>query len=442
MEKVLSPTSRSSTLVPMLIIGILFFIFGFVTWLNGALIPFLQIVCELNEFQALLVTFAFYIAYTVMALPMSFLLNILGYKKGMLAGLLIMAVGALLFIPAAQSAWYPLFLLALFTLGSGLTILQTATNPYLVCIGPHESAAMRISIMGLVNKAAGIIVPVVFAAMVLSDIDQFSAEALAVLSDVERQIQLAELSARLVVPYVYMTIVLLLLAVFIWFAPLPELPQEEGKEASSKGYVKAALAYPQLVLGVVALFCYVGVEVIAGDTIGLYGSQLGVAHFAILTSYTMSFMVIGYILGVLLIPRYLSQTLALQLSAIFGLLFSLGVMFASTESQQLSLIAFGWMGIPTVPDSVFFVALLGLANALVWPAVWPLALAGLGKLTATGSAMLIMGIAGGAILPLGYGYLAETSGNSQSAYWILLPCYLFILFYAFKGHKLSSWSSK
>lgn len=442
MEKVLSTTSRTSTLVPMLIIGILFFIFGFVTWLNGALIPFLQIVCELNEFQALLVTFAFYIAYTVMALPMSFLLNILGYKKGMLAGLLIMAVGALLFIPAAQSAWYPLFLLALFTLGSGLTILQTATNPYLVCIGPHESAAMRISIMGLVNKAAGIIVPVVFAAMVLSDIDQFSAEALALLSDVERQIQLAELSARLVVPYVYMTLVLLLLAVFIWFAPLPELPQEENKEASSKGYVKAVLAYPQLVLGVVALFCYVGVEVIAGDTIGLYGSQLGVAHFGILTSYTMSFMVVGYILGVLLIPRYLSQTLALQLSAIFGLLFSVGVMFASTESQQLSEIVFGWMGIPTVPDSVFFVALLGLANALVWPAVWPLALAGLGKLTATGSAMLIMGIAGGAILPLGYGYLAETSGNSQSAYWILLPCYLFILFYAFKGHKLSSWSSK
>ncbi|GHG62803.1 glucose/galactose MFS transporter [Alishewanella longhuensis] len=442
MEKTLTSQSRQSTLSPMLIIGTLFFVFGFVTWLNGALIPFLQIVCELNEFQALLVTFAFYIAYTVMALPMSFLLNVLGYKKGMLAGLLIMAVGALLFIPAAQSAWYPLFLLALFTLGTGLTILQTATNPYIVCIGPHESAAMRISIMGLVNKAAGIIVPVVFAALVLSDIEQFSADALALLTAAERQVQLAELSARLVLPYVYMTGALLLLAVFIWFAPLPELPQEEGVDAKGKGYIKAAFAYPQLVLGVVALFCYVGVEVIAGDTIGLYGSQLGVAHFGILTSYTMSFMVLGYILGVLLIPRYLSQSLALKLSAIFGLLFSFGVLFSSTNSQQLSLWVFGWMGIPVVPDTVFFVALLGLANALVWPAVWPLALAGLGKLTATGSAMLIMGIAGGALLPLTYGYLAETSGNSQGAYWILLPCYLFILFYAFKGHKLTAWSRK
>jgi len=439
MNKVLTPPGQSSTVVPMIIIGILFFIFGFVTWLNGALIPFLQIVCELNEFQALLVTFAFYIAYTVMALPMSFLLNVIGYKKGMLAGLLIMAVGALLFIPAAQSAWYPLFLLALFTLGTGLTILQTATNPYIVCIGPHESAAMRISIMGLVNKSAGIIVPMVFAVLVLSDIEQFSAEALALLSDAERQLQLAELSARLVLPYIYMTLALLVLAVFIWFAPLPELPQQKGAEEGSKGYVKAALAYPQLILGVVALFCYVGVEVIAGDTIGLYGSQLGVPHFGVLTSYTMSFMVLGYILGVLLIPRYLSQSRALQISACAGILFSVGVLLGATDSTLLSSILFGWLGIPLVPDTVLFVALLGLANALVWPAIWPLALAGLGKLTATGSAMLIMGIAGGAVLPLTYGYLAERSGNSQLAYWLLLPCYLFILFYAFKGHKLRSW---
>ncbi|MCL5254714.1 MAG: sugar MFS transporter [Gammaproteobacteria bacterium] len=439
MNKVLTPPGQSSTVGPMIIIGILFFIFGFVTWLNGALIPFLQIVCELNEFQALLVTFAFYIAYTVMALPMSFLLNVIGYKKGMLAGLLIMAVGALLFIPAAQSAWYPLFLLALRQQGTGLTILQTATNPYIVCIGPHESAAMRISIMGLVNKSAGIIVPMVFAVLVLSDIEQFSAEALALLSDAERQLQLAELSARLVLPYIYMTLALLVLAVFIWFAPLPELPQQKGAEEGSKGYVKAALAYPQLILGVVALFCYVGVEVIAGDTIGLYGSQLGVPHFGVLTSYTMSFMVLGYILGVLLIPRYLSQSRALQISACAGILFSVGVLLGATDSTLLSSILFGWLGIPLVPDTVLFVALLGLANALVWPAIWPLALAGLGKLTATGSAMLIMGIAGGAVLPLTYGYLAERSGNSQLAYWLLLPCYLFILFYAFKGHKLRSW---
>lgn len=439
MDNVLKKTGPTAVLVPMIIIGILFFIFGFVTWLNGALIPFLQIVCELNEFQALFVTFAFYIAYTVMAIPMSFLLDFLGYKKGMLAGLLIMAVGAILFIPAAQSAWYPLFLLALFTLGTGLTILQTASNPYIVCIGPRESAAMRISFMGIVNKAAGIVVPMVFFTLVLSDIEQFSADALALLPTEDKLLQLNELSNRLVMPYIYMTGALLLLAVFIWFSPLPELDLEQADDAGGRNAVVAALRHPQLVLGVLALFCYVGVEVIAGDTIGLFGKQLGVANFGVLTSYTMSFMVLGYILGIILIPRWLSQEKALLISALTGILFSIGVLFASAESTALADILFGWSGIPVVPDTVLFVALLGLANALVWPSVWPLALSGLGKLTAIGSAMLVMGIAGGAILPLTYGYLAEYSGNSQLAYWLLLPCYIFILFYALKGHKIRHW---
>ncbi|MDP4945737.1 MAG: sugar MFS transporter [Alishewanella sp.] len=442
MDKSLRTPSTVSTLGPMLIIGILFFVFGFVTWLNGALIPFLQIVCQLNEFQAFFVTTAFYIAYTVMALPMSFLLNLLGYKKSMLAGLLIMAVGALLFIPAAQSAWYPLFLFALFTLGTGLTILQTATNPYIVCIGPHESAALRISIMGIVNKAAGIIVPFVFASIVLSNIDQFSAEALAKLSEVEQQVQLSTLSERLVLPYLYMTGALLLLAFFIGFAPLPELPASETATQRDSNHLRAVFAKPQLVFGVLALFCYVGVEVIAGDTIALYGKHLAVGHFGVLTSYTMSFMVLGYVLGVVLIPRWLSQARALQISALSGIGFSLGVIFASTDSQWLSSVLIGWLGFATVPDSVMFLALLGLANALVWPAVWPLALEGLGKLTATGSALLIMGIAGGAVLPLTYGYLAEQSGSNQQAYWLLLPCYLFILFYAFKGHKWRQWAAR
>lgn len=433
------PATQSSVL-PMTIIGILFFIFGFVTWLNGSLIPFLKIVCELNEFQALLVTFAFYIAYVVMALPMSAVLNKVGYKNGMVLGLLIMAIGAVMFIPAAQTSHYALFLVALFVLGTGLTILQTASNPYIVCIGPRESAAMRISIMGLVNKGAGFIVPIIFTAWVLTGMDQFSAEALALLTDAERDIQLAELSNRLVTPYIYMTVALLLLAAFIKFSPLPELNLNDSQDDSAaENSWTAVFSYPQLVLGVVALFVYVGVEVIAGDTIGLYGQGLGVAHFGALTSYTMAFMVLGYLVGVFCIPKYLSQERALQGSALFGLLFTLGVMFGSSDSSMLADVLFGWSGIPTVPNTVMFLALLGFANALVWPSVWPLALQGLGKLTSTGSALLIMGIAGGAILPMVYGYLAHSSGNSQIAYWMMLPCYAFILFYAFKGHKLRSW---
>ena len=182
-----------SSLFPMIIIGILFFIFGFVTWLNGSLIPFLKIVCSLDEFEALFVTFAFYISYTVMALPMAYVLDRTGYKNGMALGLAIMVVGSLLFIPAALSANFMVFLVALFFLGTGLTILQTASNPYVVFIGPVESAAMRISIMGLINKSAGVLVPIVFTALILSDIPVLDSESLS-------QTQIDSLAERLILP--------------------------------------------------------------------------------------------------------------------------------------------------------------------------------------------------------------------------------------------------
>jgi len=432
------PSAPVSMFVPMLIIGTLFFVFGFVTWLNGSLIPFLKIVCELNEFQALWVTFAFYIAYTLMALPAAAVLRRVGYKTGMVLGLGIMALGAVMFIPAAKTSWYGLFLIALFTLGGGLTLLQTASNPYIVCIGPRASAAMRISVMGLINKAAGVVVPLVFTAWILTGMDQFSGDALAVLSESERALRLSELSSRLVFPYGLMAIVLVGLMLFVHFSPLAELQfDDEPQEKADDG--KSILQFPQLILGAVALFTYVGVEVIAGDTIGLYGSSLGVTHFGSLTSYTMSFMVLGYIIGVVAIPKYLQQAHALLMSAVLGIVFTAGVALSSTADMNISQALLGWAGIAPVPNSVMFLALLGFANALVWPAIWPLALEGLGKHTSTGSALLIMGIAGGALLPLVYGQFAHLSGNSQTAYWMMIPCYLFILFYALKGHKLRAW---
>lgn len=427
------PLARQSSLLPMILIGILFFVFGFVTWLNGALIPFLKIACQLNEFQALLVTFVFYIAYFVMALPTSAVLTRFGYKQGMLFGLGLMAVGAVLFIPAALSATFGLFLLALFVLGTGLTLLQTATNPYIVCIGPRESAAMRISLMGIVNKGAGFVVPLLFSAWILTGMDAFSDAALAQLSNDEKSRLLAELSGRLVQPYLLMGLVLLALMAFVYWSPLPELDLDDPADKNNNW--QAVLKYPQVLLGTLTLFCYVGVEVIAGDTIGLFGQGLGLAHFGSLTSYTMAFMVLGYLLGIVLIPRWLSQQQALVASAIAGMLFTAAVLLSESQSFAVSELLLGWLGIPAVPDPVLYLALLGLANALVWPAVWPLALAGLGKLTATASALLIMGIAGGAILPLLYGYLAGVQ-SSQQAYWLLLPCYAMILFYAVKGHKL------
>lgn len=425
-----SSQAAQSNLFPMFIIGVLFFIFGFVTWLNGSLIPFLKIICDLNDFQAFFVTFAFYIAYTVMALPMAFVLEKTGYRDGMALGLLIMAVGSVLFIPAAYSASFTIFLIALFVLGTGLTILQTASNPYVVLLGPHESAAMRISIMGLINKGAGVIVPLVFTALVLSDLGDTSHQALSQLSAGEIQ----SLSDRLVVPYIYMAFTLLALVGLIKLTHLPEFNQDL-QEKQQKGIVQ----FPQVILGALALFAYVGVEVIAGDTIGLFGGDLGLYNFASLTSYTMTFMVFGYLIGVFCIPKYLSQQSALVGSGIAGVICVVGILSSSASSTAIAELLWGWTGVAVVPDPVTFVAMMGLAHALVWPSVWPLALKDLGQYTAQGSALLIMGIAGGAILPLIFGKIAQDSQNMQSAYWIAIPCYLFILFYALKGHKMRRW---
>ncbi len=425
---------RAGTVLPMAIIGLLFFIFGFVTWLNGALIPFLQIICHLNEFQAFFVTTAFYFAYFIMAFPMSLVLGKTGYRNGMALGLAIMVAGALLFIPAALMGSYPMFLVGLFVLGTGLTILQTASNPYVVLLGPKESAATRISIMGLINKGAGVIVPMVFAALIFSDMGDTSPAALEALTAPELQ----ALSEKLIMPYLYMAGALALLIGLVKFSPLPHIEAEEDPLAAADDK-QGILQFPQVVLGAVGIFAYVGVEVIAGDSIGLFGKKLGVAQFATLTSYTMVCMTIGYIIGVTCIPKLISQKQALLGSAVAGTLCVLGVVFSSTESHAISEILIGWSGIATVPNAVMFVALMGLAHALVWPALWPLALDGLGRFTPQGSALLIMGIAGGAILPPVLGALAESFGDMQPAYWLCLPCYLYIWFYAMKGHTLRAW---
>jgi len=414
-----------SNLVPTLILGILFFIFGFVTWLNGTLIQYLKIACELNTFQSLLVAFAFYISYFVMALPSSWILKKTGFKKGMSLGLLVMACGALLFIPAAHSRTYELFLIGLFIIGTGLSILQTASNPYITIVGPIESAAKRISIMGICNKVAGVLAPLILGAIVLSDADSLVSN-LKQMDVTQKVTQLNELASRVIFPYAVMAGILVVLAVLVIFSPLPEIEMEQDESADSTVVVAKSnlMQFPNLVLGVIALFLYVGVEVMAGDTIGIYGKSLGIplSETKNFTAFTLVAMVIGYIIGIGTMPKIISQAKALAVSAVTGILFSV-----------LALFTHGYV-------SVLFIALLGLANALMWPAIWPLAIHGLGRFTKTGSALLIMAIAGGALLPLCYGRLADFAViGHQKAYCILLPCYLFILYYSVNGHKRKAW---
>ena len=416
---------RKGYIISITIIGILFFIFGFVTWLNGILIPYLQIACELTTFQALFVAFAFYISYTVMALPSSWVLKKTGFKNGMMVGLLVMAVGTLLFIPAAMTRTYGVFLIGLFIMGTGLAVLQTASNPYITIIGPIESAAKRISIMGICNKVAGAVAPLILAYFILSDGDAF-VESLKTMDEAAKTIALDGLAARVIAPYIVMSVILVILGLMIRFSPLPEIEDEPDENidetVSSKKYI---IQFPHLILGVVALFFYVGAEVIAGDTIIRYGISLGIpiSTAKVFTSLTLAAMIIGYVLGILLIPKIISQRTALKISAVLGIVFSIAAIYTP----------------PMV--SVSLIALLGFANALVWPAIWPLALHNLGKFIKTGSALLIMAIAGGAILPLAWGKLADIY-DSQLAYWVLIPCYLFILFFAVKWYKLKSWNGR
>ena len=449
---------QGSVLIPMIILTTLFFILGFVTWLNGPLIPFFELACELTESQAYFVAFAFYIAYFVMAIPSSWVIEKVGYKNGVSIGLIVIALGAFMFYPAAETRTFLFFLIALFVMGTGLAILQTAANPYVVVIGPRESAAARISVLGLANKFAGFIAPLALTALVLSNMQDYTAEKIALLDSAAKAQALDALALQLQTPYIYMGIVILILAVIIRMSPLPEINLDEDGNVTDQGIFKQmvnALKFPQLVLGVITLILYVAAEVIAGDTIGKFGKQLGVYGengdlYLKLTSFTMVAMVIGYLLGVSLIPKYVSQVTALKASGILGIILVFLIVYVDASVMvQLPLL-------PVMPLVIILVALLGLANALCWPAIWPLALQDLGGYTKIAGAILVMGIIGGAVFPLVYGYLAEVinlsneaqgitatakSGN-QIAYLMLLPAYIMILFFAIKGHKYRSWSRK
>ncbi|MCX6288066.1 MAG: sugar MFS transporter [Bacteroidetes bacterium] len=428
----------------IVIIGIFFFIFGFVTWLNSVLIPFLRVACEKNNFESYFVTFAFYISYFVMAIPSSFVLHKVGFRNGMSLGLIVMAIGALLFIPAAYTRMYGLFLTGLFVQGTGLAILQTASNPYVTILGPIQSAAKRISIMGICNKIAGVISPLILGAIVLAGMDKFDKQYLGALDEINRNLTLNALAGRIIIPYIVMAVVLVLLAIILRYSSLPDIntDEEEVKDKESHHTRTNILQFPQLVLGVIAIFLYVGVEVIAVDTIINFGKSQGISfelsrYFA---SYTLAAMVIGYIIGIITIPKYLKQEFVLAVSALFGIIFVICALLATKAPYQSSLlINIGNFSLSLPFDlSVFFIALLGLANAIMWPAIWPLAIDGLGKFTKIGSSLLIMAIAGGALLPLAYGRLADLF-SPVSAYWITVPCYAYILYYAVKGHKIRKW---
>lgn len=355
-----------------------------------------------------------------MALPSSAILKKTGFKKGMSLGLGVMAVGTIIFIPAAQQRSYPLFLTGLFIIGLGLSILQTAVNPYVTILGPTETAAKRISIMGICNKAAGFISPIILGTILLAGINVISDKLDKTADAITKNQLLNELAQRLVTPYITFTVILFIFALLITISPLPEINEEQDNpEVIPNAQHPTFLKHTYILLGALAIFFYVGVEVIAGDSIINYGTYSGIdaATAKYFTSATLACMIAGYFVGIALMPKIISQEKALRICAILGIVLCIGVL--STTGMV----------------SVSFLAALGFANAIMWPAIWPMSLKGLGKFTKTGAALLIMGIVGGAIIPPAYGWLADVM-NPRMAYIIMIPCYLFILFFAIKGYKI------
>jgi FHS family L-fucose permease-like MFS transporter len=424
----MNPNQRQNgtALLPMIICCALFFILGFVTWANGSLIPFAKKAFDLEtDLQAYLVTFASYIAYFFLAIPSSWILKKIGFHNGLVLSLVILGLGSLLFIPAADQSSYVLFLLAIFVQGSGMALLQTAVNPYLSIIGPIDSAAQRISIAGFCNKTAGMVAPIVLSTLLLKGANAAETRLAQAATEAEKQTILNELLDQLHTPYIALAVVLALLAVLLKFMKLPEVnaDEEEVSESPSTTSQKTIFSYPHLFLGALAIFFCVAVEVMAGDIIGTYARELGTVPHVFrdnATAFTLGFMLVGYLIGIITIPKFISQQKALRICTSVGILFTILSVFTS--------------GVV----SFWFVALLGLANSLMWPAIFPLGIKGLGKFTKTGSAIMIMGIAGGAIWPLVYGFMKDKLHiDFQHAFlYAMLPAYLYIVYFASAGHKV------
>ena len=407
-------------------LGCLFFIFGLVSWVNSILVPYFKVACELTSgVETYLVTFAFYIAYLVMTVPASFLLRRVGYKRGTLIGLWIMAAGALLFWPAALTRTYGLFLTALFTIGTALAILQSVANPFVTIIGPHESAAKRISMMGICNKLAGIIAPLLFAFLVIRPEDKQIMESIeqGLLSGEALQEALNEMIRGVIVTYVVLPILLFLFGILFYKSPIQDInPDKDNRTTGSQNDRKSIWSYPYLILGVAALFAHLGSQQISVSTIIGYAQGMGMSLDAaqIFPSCTLGCILLGYLGGVILIPRYISQQQSLVICTIAGLVLSTLVLILPPRASIWSLV------------------LLGVPNSLIYAGIWPLAIRGLGRFTSLGSSLLVMALCGNAVLSLLYGLISDHM-SLQVSYWLLIPCFVYMIFYAIYGYKIEKW---
>ena len=396
-------TNQKTLVIPLIIIGSMFAVLGFALGINAFFVPFVKEAFNISITMSYLVMTATFLAFVVFGVPSGAIIKRFGYKAGMMIAFLIMALGLFLITPAAKLTSFPLLLLALFVSGMGQTLLTGAINTYVTILGPPESATSRISMMGICNKTFYAVASLI----------------LAVFMDLTN-VQISDT----ILPFYIISGALAVMGFLYYFAPLPEIKASGEVEGDNNSEVSAyanskttVFQFPHLLLGVVAIFFDVGVEYIALGTINDYASILNLPSPENYVWLVSAGMVIGYLLGVTLIPKFISQGTALMISTISGIVVTIAIV------------------ISPVGISIYLVAFLGLANALMWPAIWPLAIADLGKFTKMGSSLLVTGIIGGAFLPLLFGYIADMAFH-QIAYLVCLPAYLYIMYYAFSGYKI------
>ncbi|MBZ4676805.1 MAG: glucose transporter [Anaerophaga sp.] len=389
--------------IALIILGTMFFSIGFALGINSYLIPLLKSQLSITSTESYLVLAATFSAFLIFGYPASFVIAKIGYKRTMALSFLLFAIGFYLYIPSGNMESLPLFLVASFISGMGNTFLQATVNPYVTILGPIDSAARRMSIMGILNKLAWPVAPLFLALIIGKSVDD---------------VRFADTT----LPFIIIISVFVLLGIIALFSPLPEVKavgeDEENVDDCPYAAKKTSIwQFPHLLLGILALFFYVGVETVALGTLVDYAETLNLANPEWYAWIAPVGMVAGYIVGIIFIPKYLSQSTALVASAIVAIAGSLLVVLTPPEI------------------SIFFVVLVALGCALMWPAIWPLAMTDLGRFTKQGGSLMVVSIVGGALIPTLYGFLKDLYG-AQNAYWLAVPLFGYILYYALKGHKV------
>ena len=398
---------QKNFLIPMAFIGLMFFTCGFALGINSLLVPVLKVSLQVTSMKAYMLIGATFLPFLIFGYPAGMLISKIGYKHTMASAFAMFSLAFAVFILSAKEESFLLFLVASFACGAANTFLQAAINPYVTILGPTESAARRISIMGMINKLAWPVSPL-FIAFVVGNSDHIAV-------------------ADLTKPFAVIIGLFVLLGVISFFAPLPEVKAvgEDNKEEDAESQKVSAYAnskhsifqFPHLVLGSLAIFFYVGAETIVLGTLIDYANELGLSHPENYSWIAPICISVGYLSGIIFIPKYLSQTRALQICSLVALAGTALVVFLPGTL------------------SIYCIGIMALGCSLMWPAFWPVALMDLGKFTKEGSSLLTMGLIGGAVITVLFGLLKDIA-DIQWAYSICLVSFAYIVFYAFKGYKL------